>query len=600
MERLSYDTAKPLDPRPRPPARTDVGSEFNAWRNVTVSLYTILILTLLAAPAAAIGMVASWIVWKVLRPGWLMAAVLSVELVISVAVFSPHVLWWWPWGLLLPDRLFHVFPVASALPFGPAVEASMEIEGLLGPALMLVLDALLVVSERTLTAGIWRQARGQAGASTGGLQDFVHEYAYASSVPPAPLVQLQDTRHPPGGIRLGAERDNRRKPFDLAVRELSLHVFIPGGTGSGKTTTLARLADGAMASGYGVVIVDCKGGGLGGIAKALASRHGVPYVVVDPEDPATVGYNPATGDASDVANKLIGAFSYGPEGEIYKQIAMNALPLVVRGLVAAGKPVTLRSISDACESNALAQLGHDAGGDLQDVLIQLASEGGVGKSGLDSMRYRFGALLNGKFGSLFTKAPAIQWDAVLANQSVVYVCLSATAASEDVELMGRVIAQDLKQVCGRRLRAQANGATLAPAIVAFDEFAALREAGQITDLLLQARQAEIAVILSTQYLPVDIPIRKAALSAGLLLAHRLEAKDAEDVAAQFGTRPAWKVTQQVDWESGTSEKGSVRDVEEYVVHPNTLRSFGLGQAAVRSVPTARWALVNVLPPPSTP
>ncbi len=134
--------------------------------------------------------------------------------------------------------------------------------------------------------------------------------------------------------------------------------------------------------------------------------------------------------------------------------------------------------------------------------------------------------------------------------------------------------------------------------MAFDEFAALREAGQITDLLLQARQAAMAVILSTQYLPIDIPIRKAALSAGLLLAHRLEAQDAQDVAAQFGTRPAWKVTQQIDWESGTSQKGSVRDVEEYIVHPNTLRSLAVGQVAVRSVPTARWALVNVLPPPA--
>ncbi len=416
MERLSHDS-KPLDPRPRPPARTDVGSEFNAWTNVTLSLYTVLILTLLAAPAAAIGMAASWIVWKVLRPTWLFAAVMSVEFVTTVAFFSPRVLWWWPWGILLPDRLFHVFPAASALPFGSTVEESIEIEVLLGPALMFVLAALLVVSERTLTAGVWRQARegsryGETGGNGGGrVRDLVAQYA--GGVAPVPAIQLPDTRHPAGGIRLGADRDNRRKPFDLAVRELS-HVFIPGASGSGKTTTLARLADGAMASGYGVVIVDCKGGGLGGIAKALASRHGVPYVVVDPDDPATVGYNPATGDVSDVANKLIGAFSYGPEGEIYKQIAMNALPLVVKGLVAAGKPVTLRSISDACETNALAQLGHDAGGDLQDVLIQLASEGGAGKNGLDSIRYRFGALLNGKFGSLFTKTPALDWDAVLA------------------------------------------------------------------------------------------------------------------------------------------------------------------------------------------
>jgi len=32
-------------------------------------------------------------------------------------------------------------------------------------------------------------------------------------------------------------------------------------------------------------------------------------------------------------------------------------------------------------------------------------------------------------------------------------------------------------------------------LLAFDEFAALREAGQITDLLLEARQADMHIIL---------------------------------------------------------------------------------------------------------
>lgn len=576
----------------RPAARTDVGSEFNAWANATISLYVVLTLTFLAAPAAALGMLLCFALWKLLRPTWLMAVVMSIGALVSFVLLSPDVLWWWPWGTFLPERL-HFLPVGSALPYGPAVQESCVIEMQLGPACLIALQGALTISERTLTAGIFRQARepgGEGGQSR--VSDLLHRYA--SSVAPLPAIGFSDLRHPAGGIRLGADKDNRKKPFDLAVSELGQHVFIPGASGSGKTTTLARLADGAMASGYGVVIVDCKGGGLGGIAKKLAASNGAPYLVVDPDDSATIGYNPATGDPADVTNKLIGAFNYGEQGEIYKQVAMRILPVVVMGLVAAKKPVTLATIADACDTNALAQLGYDAGGQLQDALIKLAGADGVGKAGLDSLQYRFGALQNGKFGKLFDMTPALDWDTALAKQSVIYLALPATAASEDVELMGRVIAQDLKQVCGRRLRAQANGAVLQPALVAFDEFAALREAGQITDLLLQARQAAMAVVLSTQFLPQDIPIRKAALSAGLLLAHRLEAQDAEDVAAQFGTRKTWKVTQQIDWESGTSQKGSVRDVEEYIVHPNSLRTFATGTAAVRSVPTNRTGIVNVI------
>lgn len=404
---------------------------------------------------------------------------------------------------------------------------------------------------------------------------------------------LPDTGHPDGGIRLGALRDNRRKPFDLTPSELRSHVFIPGASGSGKTTTLARIADGALRAGEAFVIVDCKGGGLGATARALASLHRLPFVVVDPDDPKTLGYNPCTGDGADVANKLLGAFSYGEEGEIYKQVAMRVLPVIVRGLKAAKRPVTLAAIADVCDASGLSQLGYDAGGDLQDELSRLAAADGVGKSGLSSLEYRFGALLQGKFGPLFAKTPALDWDTVLSRPSVVYVSLSATAASEDVELMGRVIAQDLKQLCARRLRAEATGKAVVPVVCAFDEFAALREAEQITDLLLQARQAKMAVLLSTQYLPEAVPIRKAALSAGLLIVHRLEAKDAEEIAAQFGTRPTWKVTHQIDWDSGTTAKGSIRDVEEYVVHPNTLRRLPVGTAAVRSVATDRHAIVEV-------
>jgi hypothetical protein len=141
------------------------------------------------------------------------------------------------------------------------------------------------------------------------------------------------------------------------------------------------------------------------------------------------------------------------------------------------------------------------------------------------------------------------------------------------------------------------GGTVAPVLCAIDEFAALNKAKQIIDLLLQGRQAAMPLLLATQFLPQDSDLRKAVLHAGLLVVHRLEAVDAEDVAAQFGTRPTWKVTHQIDWETGTTAKGSIRDVEEYVIHPNTPRRLPVGTAAVRSVATDRHALVEVLPPP---
>jgi hypothetical protein len=358
-------------------------------------------------------------------------------------------------------------------------------------------------------------------------------------------------------------------------------------------------------------------GALEPTARKLAALHNLPFLLVDPGDPATVGYNPCTGSPSDIANKLIGSFTFGEAGEIYKQVGMHVIPLIVQGLRAAGMPVTLSSIANACDPNGLrvlarkvetAQEGEGSGEDeeeqakaLADELTSLLDDGDIaGKSGVISLKHRFGALVQGAFGPLFKgtgESSFLDWDSALATPSVVYVSLPVTGASEDVELMGRVLVQDLKQVCSRRLRQvgrEGGGVALNPTIVAIDEFAALKDAKQIIDLLLQARQAEMPLLLATQFLPQDPDLKKAVLQSGLLIAHRLEAADAVDIAAQFGTRPRWKVTFQQDWNTGMTEKGSVRDVEEYVVHPNTLRALPQGTAAVRAVPSQRHAIVEII------
>lgn len=188
---------------------------------------------------------------------------------------------------------------------------------------------------------------------------------------------------------------------------------------------------------------------------------------------------------------------------------------------------------------------------------------------------------------------ALDWDKAFAEPSVTYIALSTLATSEDVELLGRVITQDLKQVAGSRIRAVARGEEIVPVLVIFDEFAALREAEQLVDLLLQARQAVLPTVISTQYLPESVPLRKSCLSAGLLLVHRVEAEDAELIAAQFGTRPTSEVTQQVDYTTGYSERGSIRRVDVFNVHPNELRNFRVGQVAMRSVPRQRYTIVRI-------
>lgn len=593
-----------------PNPTSDVGGQFNTWRDLMLSLGTILICVGIAMPAVVIGAVFAYLVWRITKPTWVTILAFSVCFFLAFYVESGFIAWLWPWGLFIPGRLYHMLPVVSALPYGIAVERSFGIELEGGPMFLVLWKSFLTLREWTLSAGLYRQAREDRDEPSK-LDRLIHQYA-DRVVPSA--QQYVDPAHPRGVIRLGVDKDNRRKAFDLTVADLRLHTFLPGASGSGKTTTLERIADGAIRCGHGLVVIDCKGGSLGASARKLAALHKLPFILVDPladaHDPNAVGYNPCTGSPSDIANKLLGSFTFGEAGEIYKQVGMHAIPLIVRGLVATGRPVTLATIASSCGINDLRVLAHkvetmngDSGAGetetaLAEALSELIDDGDTaGKSGVISLKHRLGALTQGAFAPLFTASSYLDWDAALAKPSVVYISLPVTGASEDVELMGRVLLQDLKQVCSRRLRLVGTGAKPNPVLVAIDEFAALKDAKQIIDLLLQARQAEMPLLLATQFFPQDPDLKKAVLQSGLLIAHRLESADAEELAAQFGTRPRWKATYQADWNEGTTEKGSIRAVDEYVIHPNTLRSLKQGTAAVRAVPSDRHAIVEVIASP---
>ncbi len=356
------------------------------------------------------------------------------------------------------------------------------------------------------------------------------------------------------------------------------------------------VADGVLAQGYSAIFVDFKGSGLGVEARKLADRHGLPFTVVDPFDRKTVGYNPCSGEPAAVANKLIGAFTFSGEAEIYKQVAMEVIPIVCRALVASGSKASLDTIYEALRPGGLTRLARqldDHHEDLRVRLEDLDEPRGVGAAGIVGLQRRLGALMEGAFGDIFRKRPALDWGKVTRNPQVTYLSLSATAAGEDVELFGRVILQDLKQLCDERMRAIGQGQDVPPVLLVFDEFAALREATQVVDLLLQARQAKMPLVVSTQFLPEEASIRRPVVSAGVLIVHRLEAEDADMMAAQFGTHTVPMLTAQVDFEIGTSEKGSVRWVEEFNVHPNDLKELPVGVAAVLARPTQRRAVVRI-------
>ena len=516
----------------------------------------------------------------------------TVILAVPLVALHSSIAWAWPWrDWLASTQAFKVAPVG-----GSVALRSLAIEALAGPIWLEGAFIIVHLRRRTIHAQIRRdhrldKQRWHAISGSGGRS------LLTSAFDPK-LSRVDSSKmHPRGHIRIGVDLETDA-PLDLELPgDLAAHIFLPGASGSGKTNTVARLADGILANEYSLVFIDCKAGTLGGVARTLADRYHAPFYLVDPDDPRSLGYNPCSGDAPAVANKLVGTFTFGPSAEIYKNIAIEAVSVAVRGLQAAGEPVTLESLYTAFGPRGLALIARKITSDdrLRSRLLDLEAHNNdrVGAAGRAGLQRRLGSLLEGKFGGLFRDDTALDWDNAVTERSVTYVALSALASSEDVDLMGRVIVQDLKQLCARRLRQLAAGARLRPLVVIIDEFAALGEPEQLLDLMRQAREALVSIALSTQHMPETYPLQAACLGAGLIVAHRVAAPDAEMIAAQFGTRPATDITHQIDYASGFSDKGSVKRVDKFHVHPNELREFVPGQAALKSVVKHRYTIISV-------
>src|ERR1051326_1384784 len=388
-------------------------------------------------------------------------------------------------------------------------------------------------------------------------------------------------------------------PFRLLLAELEHHVTLIGTTGSGKTTTLTRLMDAAMTAGWSVLVVDAKGGRLSNVCRQVGAAHAAPARIWLPGNRDSWTYDLCAGEPTAVGNRLVGAFEHGREGQVYRNLSQALVPLAARALVESGQPCTLDSLRYSLDETHLAGLARRTNAvQLKAELLTMINNP-LHRAALSGIAGRLRMLRYGVFGpSLLPSNRTIDLAECLRSAGVTYLGLPATAASEDVALVGRVLIQHLKQVAYDGLWSD----TPHPGLVLFDEFASLGDATQLVDLLLQAREAQLAVVVSTQQLPREaVLLRKALLGAGALIVHQVGApEDAEALARALGSRSGTEVVRNVQLAPmGTLVRRVLRSRESFLIAPDELTHLAIGQAAV-SVRFGRQRLAVVqVDPPST-
>jgi len=339
--------------------------------------------------------------------------------------YLPLVTWAWPerW---VGSLAFQWLPAEWSLHLAStSVEASLAVEAMAGPLWLCAFLWEEQIRKGRLSYVLSREAEAKRA----------HQKAFASPLQSSGGQSVMT--HPEATIRLGIESASH-KAFDLELPgSLARHVTVLGKTGSGKTTTALRLIQGALSAGYPVVVVDAKGlGSLRRTVETLAA--GLPFQLVAPGDPKSLRYNPCNGTPAQISNKLVGAFDYGPEAQIYKNIVQETLPIVARGLIAAGEVVNLASLSSALDQarmKGLATRMGDRDPEARQLLADFSNRGNLYSSAFAGMRARLGALRHGEFGPIFAaegESPVLDLAGAFTTCGVTYVSLPTMASSEDV------------------------------------------------------------------------------------------------------------------------------------------------------------------------
>ncbi|AXF97215.1 TraM recognition domain-containing protein [Spiroplasma phoeniceum] len=145
---------------------------------------------------------------------------------------------------------------------------------------------------------------------------------------------------------------------------------------------------------------------------------------------------------------------------------------------------------------------------------------------------------------------------------------------------GKIIIQDLKELT-----------TLKPVNqkinVVLDEFNVFANE-TIVNLINKSRSFNYQCFLSFQTIN-DLKTNNMNLTdtifgnVSTIVCHNIkDPNTAEYVASVFGTQETEKITRQLDFKNNTADMGSVRAVDEFIVHPNDLKTLKTGECYLKT------------------
>lgn len=367
----------------------------------------------------------------------------------------------------------------------------------------------------------------------------------------------------------------------IIKKHLNRHTLLMGGTGWGKTSLLLNLWNQKRIDDEPIIFVDGKGD-----TELIAHMK-----LLDP-DLFVWSVNTDEGEAINllehddvnvIHQKIFTSMLF--ENEFYKSVADYHLFQMINLIKTTNHLITFKNMYQLCTKNGFERLISESKltltqkQDFQDYAKDIKNEN------LAGLRNKIGAFERYIKGGFNGKTRLI--DLLKAKRNILF---SINSAQGEIiaNFIGNMLINELKAIMFSNEYRDLNLENL---MVILDEFNAFASKN-IENLINKARGAKIDVVLSFQTLK-DLVYQGGNLKEvvfgnthNFVFFHTNEPSTAEFIARLIGTSTSIKETQAIAKKNGEIQdrqwsKGSLREVQEYIVHPSRIKKLAKGEVVLQ-------------------
>ena len=388
------------------------------------------------------------------------------------------------------------------------------------------------------------------------------------------------------GIVFGVTTQDR-KPVIMPDDDLRRGLFVVGMTGAGKTVSLRAIYERAIKHGIPLIIVDGKPDENENIPyiRNLAKEAGDNFYGFNCDN--YVNYNPfAVGDYTELKDKIM-SIKDDWSSDHYKTLAGSILQTTIEILQYKKISINFDNIMDyMIDIQALKSLTR--GNDI--LLKKIGRLEKIKQEDITGLINHLETFANTKVGSYITDNNAVKLSEVINSGGVIYFALPALQYPELAPGLGKLVINDIKNTiynCQQKV------------FIVFDEFS-IFAGNQVLNILNQGRQFGAHTVLGTQSFAdiddISEHLRKRIIAnCHNMIIHEVEEPDDRDIAAKsMGTKVCLKTTYQTEGIGRYSGMGSVREVDEFIVHPRNISKLNPGEAFYYNGKSKKVAKIKVL------